>query len=123
VAVQPGRLTDLSELLTRAKALAADLDSVEDTTEIGERPSFLVAQPRNDPQPIIERLASAKSLTFEPGNPRTGIRVVADRAPLREDARAAFCERVEEGHLRHQEPHPATAPRRSAGREARQVVP
>lgn len=62
--VQRDRLADLSETLARASALADGLGSGSPTINVADRPSFLVAQPENDPQPIIERLAGAERLTF-----------------------------------------------------------
>jgi SIR2-like protein len=67
VRVRPGELADLSELLGRAKALVASFESTGTSIPIDDRPGFLVAQPHNDPQPIIERLASAERLTFVVG--------------------------------------------------------
>ncbi len=64
VPVRRGELADLSELLGRAGALVAGFESSGASVPIEERPGFLVAQPQNDPQPIIERLAGAEDLTF-----------------------------------------------------------
>jgi hypothetical protein len=65
--VQPGRLTDLSELLARATALVDGLESAPEAAEVADRPSFLLGEPDNDPQPVVERLASAQRLTFVVG--------------------------------------------------------
>ena len=65
--MQPDRVADLSEALARATALVDGLGSTSATVEIADRPSFLLARPDNDPQPIIERLASAERLTFVVG--------------------------------------------------------
>jgi hypothetical protein len=64
VVVQPARLSDLSETLARATSIVDDLRSVRDPAGVEDRPGFLVAQPGNDPHPIIEQLASAGRLTF-----------------------------------------------------------
>jgi hypothetical protein len=65
--MQPDRVADLSEALARATALVDGLGSTSAAVEIADRPSFLLARPDNDPQPIIERLASAERLTFVVG--------------------------------------------------------
>jgi hypothetical protein len=65
--VQLGRLADLSGILARATVLVGDLGAAPEAVEVADRPSFLVVQPDNDPQPIIERLASAQRLTFVVG--------------------------------------------------------
>jgi SIR2-like domain len=65
--VARSRIADLSETLTRAVALVDGLESPSAPLAIADRPGFLVAQPANDPQPIIERLASAERLTFVVG--------------------------------------------------------
>jgi hypothetical protein len=65
--MQPDRIADLSEALARATALVDGLGSTSAAVEIADRPSFLLARPDNDPQPIIERLASAERLTFVVG--------------------------------------------------------
>jgi hypothetical protein len=57
-------LVDLSAALARAVALAEDLSAAPPAVTPTERPSFLVRQPDNDPQPIIEQLSRAKQLTF-----------------------------------------------------------
>ncbi len=62
--MQRGRLTALSEALVRVTALVDDLAAAPEAVRIADRPGFLLTQPQNDPQPIIERLASAKRLTF-----------------------------------------------------------
>jgi hypothetical protein len=62
--VQPGRLSDLSETLARATSIVDDLGTVRGAVAVEDRPGFLVTQPGNDPEPIIERLASAQRLTF-----------------------------------------------------------
>ncbi len=67
VLVQRSKLTDLSQTLTRAVALVDGLESSPRAADIVDRPGFLVVQPENDPQPIIERLASAPRLTFVVG--------------------------------------------------------
>lgn len=89
--MQRGQLTDLSATLARASALLDGLDAAPEAAELGDRPSFLVAQPDNDPQPIIERLASAQRLTFvvgagasmEAGLPSWGrlVRALLDQSP------------------------------------------
>jgi hypothetical protein len=58
------RIDDLSEVLARATSLAADLAAPPSSPPVDERPSFLVAQPSNDPQPIIDTVAGAGRLTF-----------------------------------------------------------
>jgi hypothetical protein len=58
------QLTDLSETLTRATAILEGLGSTAPPVAVADRPGFLVVQPANDPQPIIERLAAAERLTF-----------------------------------------------------------
>jgi hypothetical protein len=65
--VRRGELADLSELLARANALVGGFESSGTITPVGERPGFLLAQIENDPQPIIERMASAADLTFVVG--------------------------------------------------------
>jgi hypothetical protein len=65
--VRRGQVADLSQTLTRAVALADDLESARTAPEVADRPGFLVAQPENDPQPVIERLATASRLTFVVG--------------------------------------------------------
>jgi hypothetical protein len=65
--VRGGELDDLSELLARATAVVDGFESTGGDLRIAERPGFLVAQPQNDPQPIIERLAGADRLTFVVG--------------------------------------------------------
>jgi hypothetical protein len=65
--VQQGRLADLSDILARATALVNDLGLASEVIPVTGRPSVLVARPDNDPQPIIERLASAERLTFVVG--------------------------------------------------------
>ena len=65
--MQPDRIADLSEALARATALVDGLGSTSARAQIADRPSCLLAQPDNDPQPIIERLASAERLTFVVG--------------------------------------------------------
>jgi hypothetical protein len=67
VIVQRGQLADLSQTLTRAVALIDGLESATQTVDIADHPGFLVVQPENDPQPVIERLASAPRLTFVVG--------------------------------------------------------
>lgn len=62
--MQPGRLSDLSETLARATSIVDELGSVREAVAVEDRPGFLAPQPGNDPQPIIERLASAERLTF-----------------------------------------------------------
>jgi hypothetical protein len=62
--VQHDRLDDLAQLLDRASALVEDLRPGDPGEAAGERPGFLVVQPGNDPQPVIERLAGAERLTF-----------------------------------------------------------
>jgi len=64
VLVRHGELADLSELLGRGVAIVAGFESAAASIPVVERPGFLVAQPQNDPQPIIERLAGAERLTF-----------------------------------------------------------
>jgi SIR2-like domain len=65
--MQHERVADLVEVLTRARALADGLEAADVAVEVAKRPSFLVATPGNDPQPIIERLAGARQLTFVVG--------------------------------------------------------
>jgi hypothetical protein len=67
VFVQRSKLADLSQTLTRAVALVDGLESPPRAIEVLDRPGFLVAQPENDPQPIIEHLAGAQRLTFVVG--------------------------------------------------------
>jgi hypothetical protein len=62
--VQQERLTDLVEVLTRARVLVEGMGASESSVNVENRPSFLVPTPGNDPQPIIERLASAQRLTL-----------------------------------------------------------
>jgi NAD-dependent SIR2 family protein deacetylase len=57
-------LSDLSETLARATSIVDHLGSIREPVAVEHRPGFLVPQPGNDPQPIIERLASAERLTF-----------------------------------------------------------
>jgi hypothetical protein len=110
--VQPGRLSDLSEVLARATSLVDDLGSVRQAVVVEDRPGFLVAQPGNDPQPIIERLASAERLTFlvgagasmEAGLPSWGrlVRAVLESlapASLGENDRAAWLDAAGEPGL------------------------
>ncbi len=59
--MRPGALDDLSETLARASAIAAGLGEVEEPLPVEQRPGFLVG---DDPQPIIERLATAERVTF-----------------------------------------------------------
>lgn len=61
------RLADLGEALTRARAIVEGIESSARPVAIAERPTFLLAQPNNDPQPIIERLAGTQQLTFVVG--------------------------------------------------------
>lgn len=65
--MQRDQLADLSQTLTRAVALVDGLDLATQPVDVADRPGFLVVQPENDPQPIIERLASAPRLTFVVG--------------------------------------------------------
>ena len=65
--MQHDRLADLSEALARATALVEGLGSGAQAVEVADRPTFLAAQPENDPQPIIERMAGATRLTFVVG--------------------------------------------------------
>lgn len=65
--MQRAQLADLSQTLTRAAALIDGLGSGSQTAEDVDRPGFLVAQPRNDPRPIAERIAAARRLTFVVG--------------------------------------------------------
>jgi hypothetical protein len=65
--VQHDQLADLSEALARASALVDGLGSAGQLVDVSDRPSFLVARPENDPQPIIDRVASAPQLTFVVG--------------------------------------------------------
>jgi hypothetical protein len=110
--VQRGRLAALSEVLARAHALVDDLAATPEAVQIADRPGFLVAQPENDPQPIIERLASAKHLTFvvgagasmEAGLPSWGnlVRSVLDSlapASLNDSDRAAWLDAAAESGL------------------------
>jgi hypothetical protein len=110
--VQSGRLADLSEILARATALVDDLAFAPQALPLEDRPAFLVAQPGNDPQPIIERLASAERLTFvvgagasmEAGLPSWArlVRVLLEAtAPgsLSENDRAAWLDAVGESGL------------------------
>jgi hypothetical protein len=62
--VQEERISELSDTLSRARALVDRLATPAARPAIADRPSFLSAQPDNDPQPIIEKLASAERLTF-----------------------------------------------------------
>lgn len=103
---------DLSELLEQATLLAARLGEDPAALPAVERPSFLVAQPDNDPQPIIERIAEAERLTFvvgagasmEAGLPswaslvRSVLEAVAPR-DLAEGDRAAWLSAVEASGL------------------------
>lgn len=65
--VRSGELADLSELLARAGAVVVGFESTTARIPVAERPGFLVAQPENDSQPIIEQLAGAERLTFVVG--------------------------------------------------------
>jgi len=65
--VQRGRLEELTETLTRATSLVEQLSGQASIPADAVRPSFLEAQPENDPRPIIERLARAERLTFVVG--------------------------------------------------------
>jgi hypothetical protein len=89
-----------------------DLAFAPEVVPLETRPAFLVAQPGNDPKPIIERLASAERLTFvvgagasmEAGLPSWGrlVRVLLDAtAPrsLSERDRAAWLGAVGESGL------------------------
>jgi SIR2-like protein len=58
---------DLSELLEQAASLVERLGEGPTVLPVGERPSFLVAQEKNGPQPVIERIAAAGRLTFVVG--------------------------------------------------------
>jgi hypothetical protein len=110
--VPSGRLADLSELLARAAAVVDDLGAVREAVRVADRPSFLVAQPDNDPTPIIERLAGAQRLTFvvgagasmEAGLPSWGslVRALLDSAApasLSESDRAAWLDAAAEPGL------------------------
>jgi hypothetical protein len=110
--VRRGELADLSELLARAVAVVAGVESTGDSVPVVERPGFLVAQPRNDPQPIIERLAGAERLTFvvgagasmEAGLPSWGglVRALLESAApasLDENDRAAWLDAAGESGL------------------------
>ncbi len=103
---------DLSELLEQAAVLAERLRDVPAARPVSERPSFLVAVPGNDPQPIIERIAGAERLTFvvgagasmEAGLPSWGTLVrdvLAAMAPhdMGEGDRAAWLSAFEESGL------------------------
>ena len=103
---------DLCELLEQATSLAGRLGDVPAALPVDERPSFLVAQADNDPQPIIERIAAAERLTFvvgagasmEAGLPswaslvRDVLAAVAP-ADLADGDRAAWLSAVEESGL------------------------
>jgi hypothetical protein len=103
---------DLVELLEQATSLVGRLGDVPATLPVDERPSFLVAQGDNDPQPIIERIATAERLTFvvgagasmEAGLPswaslvRDVLAAVAP-ADLADGDRAAWLSAVEESGL------------------------
>jgi SIR2-like domain len=65
--VRSGELADLSELLARAGAVVHGVESSSARVPVSERPGFLIAQPDNDPRPIIEQLAGAERLTFVVG--------------------------------------------------------
>lgn len=67
VLVQRDKLVDLSQTLARAVALIDGLESATEKVDVVDRPGFLVAHAENDPQPIIERLATAPRLTFVVG--------------------------------------------------------
>lgn len=110
--MQRGRLTALSEALVRVTALVDDLAAAPEAVRIADRPGFLLTQPQNDPQPIIERLASAKRLTFvvgagasmEAGLPSWGnlVRSVLESvapASLDESDRAAWLDAAAESGL------------------------
>jgi hypothetical protein len=59
-----GELGDVSELLGRAIGLVDSFESSGERVPVGERPGFLVRQRENNPQPILERIASARRMTF-----------------------------------------------------------
>jgi hypothetical protein len=65
--VQPDRVADLAETLTRARGLVDRLESPRGLVPVADRPSFLVARRGNNPAPIIRRLATARRLTFVVG--------------------------------------------------------
>jgi hypothetical protein len=62
--MDPNRIADLAETLTRAQGLVDRLDSPTRQVEVKDRPSFLLPQRGNSPQPIIRRVAAARRLTF-----------------------------------------------------------
>ena len=67
VRVQPERVADLAEALTRARGLVDRLESPRGPVPVADRPSFLVTRRGNSPAPIIRRLAISRRLTFVVG--------------------------------------------------------
>jgi hypothetical protein len=103
---------DLHELLEQAASLVGRLGEQPAALPVDERPSFLVAQGDNDPQPIIERIAAAERLTFvvgagasmEAGLPSwaslvRGVLAAVAPTDLADGDRAAWLSAVEESDL------------------------
>jgi len=62
--VRNDHLVDLKDALGRVTAAVSTLADFDEATEDESRPGFFVAQPDNDPEPLIARLASEGPLTF-----------------------------------------------------------
>ncbi|MGC9221543.1 MAG: hypothetical protein ACP5H2_09380, partial [Solirubrobacteraceae bacterium] len=62
--MQSQNIDDLNAVLGRATELVSELKAGETARPVAERPGFLVPAGANDPQPIIEHLATATQLTF-----------------------------------------------------------
>ncbi len=57
-------LVDLKDAVGRVSAAVSTLVTADEATDSDARPGFFAAQPENDPEPLVARLAAAGPLTF-----------------------------------------------------------